>query len=138
MRNVAGRDLKSHCDPLFKKLKIIKFYDLLLYNQNIFMHKLLNGKQPDSFENFFKKAPNFESDTNRRAFCYQVDKLKNDGVGRFPTAALPRSWISVDMGTKLISSLSTFKKSIYSSYVDKYSTNPQCQYVSCPDCRPAL
>ena len=27
VRNVAGRDFKSHCDPLFKKLNVIKFQD---------------------------------------------------------------------------------------------------------------
>ena len=137
MRNVAGKHFKSHCDPLFKKLSIIKFCDLLPYNQNIFMYKLLNGKQPDSFEHFFNKAPIFESDTNRRAFCYQEDKLKNEGIGRFPTAALPRSWNSNDMETKIISSLKTFKKSTYFLYLDKYNGNIQCWNLSCPDCQPA-
>ena len=40
IRNIAGKDLRSHTDPLFKKLNILKFQDLIHYNKLIFMHKL--------------------------------------------------------------------------------------------------
>ena len=133
IRNVAGKDIRSHTDPLFKKLNILKFYDLVKYNQCTFMHKLLNGKQPDSFDNFFIKAPNFESDTNRRCFCYVVDLLKNKTVGRFPTATLPRTWNSIDQSLKLVDSHSVFKKDIYYSLIDQYPTSVNCRNKSCPD-----
>ena len=86
VRNVAGKDFNSHTDPLFKKLDILKLEDLILYNSLTFMHKLFLGKQPDSFIDFFKKTNNFDSDTNRNKYCFVVDKLKNDNVGRLPTA----------------------------------------------------
>ena len=70
-----------HSDPIYKNLGILKFQDLLQYNQSNFMHKLINGKQPSSFDDFFKKGPNFESGTRKMAFCYLVDKLKNKGAG---------------------------------------------------------
>ena len=101
------------------------------------MYKLLNGKQPESFEFFFKKTPNFESDKNLRGFWYKVYKLKNQGIGKFPTAALPRSWNAIDQGLKLSSTLKSFKKDTYSSYIDKYKSNVKCHYRACPDCRPA-
>ena len=134
MRNIAGKKFLSHSDPIFKNLNILKFHDLLQYNQSTFMYKLLNDKQPDSFDNFFKRAPNFESDTNRRAFCYSVDKLKNDSVGRFPTATLPRTWNSIDMGRKMISTLKSFKKSVSFDIIDSYVEIIKCHNGFCPDC----
>ena len=86
VRNVAGKDFNSHTGPLFKKLDILKLEDPILYNSLTFMHKLFLGKQPDSFIDFFKKTNNFDSDTNRNKYCFVVDKLKNDNVGRLPTA----------------------------------------------------
>ena len=97
---MAGKDYRTHTDPLFKKFNILKFEDLVNYNQCTFMHKLTCGKQPSSFDNFFQKSPNFDS--NRRIYSYTVDKLKNLLVGRFPTATLPRSWNGLSQETKII------------------------------------
>ena len=107
VRNIAGCNLRSHTDPLFQKYNILKFDDLVFYNQCAFMHKLLINKQPKSFCDFFKKTPNFELPTvedtvgdtilniARRSYVYMVDKLKNVSVGRLPTATLPRAWNSL-------------------------------------------
>ena len=65
VRNIAGKHFLSHSDPIYKNLGILKFQDLLQYNQSTFMHKLINGKQPSSFDDFFKKGPNFESGTRK-------------------------------------------------------------------------
>ena len=76
IRSVAGKDFRSHTDPLYKKLGILKFIDLIYYNQITFMHKLYLGKQPTSFKDFLKKPRNFEAKENRRKFCYSIDQLK--------------------------------------------------------------
>ena len=44
-------------NPLFWKLKIIKFKDILAYNNCIFVHDQLNGNLPKSFNKFFTTAP---------------------------------------------------------------------------------
>ena len=136
IRNIAGKDFGAHTDPLFKKLNILKFNDLAKYNQCTFMHKLLNLKQPDSFEEFFKKMPNFNTDRMRQGFCYAVDKLKNNLVGRFPTATLPRTWNQLDQDIKLIDSHTTFKKEIHESLINQYPDSVNCKYRLCPDCYP--
>ena len=35
VRNVAGKQYRSHTDPIFSKLGILKFDDLLQYNSSI-------------------------------------------------------------------------------------------------------
>ena len=136
VRSVAGRDIRSHTDPLYKKLGILKFNDLIYYNQVTFMHKLYLDKQPSSFTDFLKKPGNFNNNENRRKFCYSTDKLKNYTVGRFPTAVLPRLWNSVDTETKSIKSHKSFKKSIYESILNKYTATVKCKSRTCPDCLP--
>ena len=134
MQNIAGKDIRSHTDPLYKKLNILKFHDLIQYNNINFMHKLFLGKQPGSFVDFFKKPPRFDSDTNRWKYCYSVDKLKNALVGRFPSAVLPRLWNMVDTETKILKSHSSFKKVIHESFLDLYVPNVKCRERLCPDC----
>ena len=121
---------------IFKKLRILKFNDLIYYNQVTFMHKLWLGKQPSSFSNFLNKPANFESKANRRMFCYYTDKLKNDIAGRFPTAVLPRMWNDLDTEVKSIKSHKSFKKSIYDSILNTYASTVKCKSRSCPDCFP--
>ena len=53
VRNVIGRGHRSHCDPIFSALELLKFGDLFKYNWSKFMHKLKYGKVPPSFHNFF-------------------------------------------------------------------------------------
>ena len=101
-----------------------------------FMHKLFLGKQPESFTDFLRKPANFDSNTNRRKFCYTVDKLKNDMVGRFPTAVLPRTWNSLETDNKDITSHSSFKKFIYESFTEAYTDVVKCRNKICPDCYP--
>ena len=73
IRNIAGKDIRSHTEPLYKKLNILKFDDLIHYNCLTFMHKLFMGKQPEAFIDLLKKPNNFDSKTNRRKYCYLVD-----------------------------------------------------------------
>ena len=137
IRNIVGCDLRSHTAPLFQKYNILKFDDLVKYNQATFMHKLLLGKQPGSFCDFFKKTPNFDlppTELIRRRYVYVVDKLKNNSVGRFPTTTLPRAWNLLSDDFKLTDSHSSFKKSVYNSLIDKYPPSIKCYSVSCPDC----
>ena len=47
----ANRD--AHSSPLFKKLKILKLSDIVLYNNVNFVHRSLNGNIPQPFEDYF-------------------------------------------------------------------------------------
>ena len=44
-------------NPLFRNLKIIKFKDILAYNNCIFVYNKLNENLPRSFNKFFTTAP---------------------------------------------------------------------------------
>ena len=63
-------------------------------------------------------------------------KLKNGGVGRFPTAVLPRTWNTLDTDMKSIKSHKKFKKTVYDSILAKYTETVKCKSRTCPDCFP--
>ena len=93
--------------------------------------KLKNGKTSiEKYRSFYRPVTDFV----RRRYIYDVDQLKNEFVGRFPTATLPRAWNSLSEDLKLIDSHSSFKKSLYNSLIDKYPTSIKCFDFSCPDC----
>ena len=70
VRNIAGKGYRSHTDPLFYSLNILKFEDLRIYNCCNFMHKIKNEKVPISFKNTFTilAGPN-------RTNSFQVEKI---------------------------------------------------------------
>ena len=53
IRNLASGSWLSHTDPLFGKLNILKFKDILDVNSKIFMHKYFNSQLPGSFNDMF-------------------------------------------------------------------------------------
>ena len=50
VRNVASKGHRSHTDPIFSSLTILKFEDLFKYNCSTFMHKYSQNKLPESFD----------------------------------------------------------------------------------------
>ena len=62
---------KSKNEPtnlLFRNLKIMKFKDILAYNNCIFVHDQLNENLPECFSNFFMTAP-AQHNYNTRGIC---------------------------------------------------------------------
>ena len=46
IRNVANKSFRSHTDPLFEYLNILKFEDLYKFNCILFMHKYAYARLP--------------------------------------------------------------------------------------------
>ena len=126
---MAGKCHRSHTDPLFSALKILKFEDLFKWNCSIFMHKYLQNSVPDSFENFFVPL----SEPNRTN-GFIIDKIKNNFLSQFPTYFLPKIWNSNSLAAKSLQSHNTFKHWIYSSYISEYPPMVKCADRKCPDC----
>ena len=57
IRIMSFKPKNEPTNPLFRKLKIIKFKDILAYNNCIFVHDQLNENLPKSFNKFFTTAP---------------------------------------------------------------------------------
>ena len=128
MRCIVNSKYNAHTDPIFLKLGVHKFNDLLNINQACFVHKFVNDKLPSSFNNFFDKLPNFE-----RNLSICLPKIRNNQLKFFPSYILPFLWNSLPLETKRITSVSKFKKTYAQSLLTNYNTT--CNKVNCYSCK---
>ena len=61
---------------------------------------------------------------------------RSNFLTQFPTFFLPKVWKSNSLLLKNITSLNSFKKSLYQSLLSKYPPMVTCADRSCPDCHP--
>ena len=65
IRVIAGEKRYSHTDPIFNKLKILKFQQIYLYSVQLFVFKFHHNQLPDMFENYFIRNRSFHSHNTR-------------------------------------------------------------------------
>ena len=71
VRNIPLKGYNSHTDPIFRKLKILKFNDLVKLNINLFMCKVTLNMHPSTICNLFHRLDNFG-----RNISYREDKTR--------------------------------------------------------------
>ena len=119
----------AHTDPLFGKLNILKFKDILDVNSKIFMHKYFNSQLPGSFNNMF--TPFAEPNRTKN---FILEKPRNKRLETFPKAFLPKCWNALSLDHKNTISHSSFKKYIREDLINEYNeftcTNNNCSSCS--------
>ena len=130
IRNVAGKNYRSHTDPIFSSLGLLKFDDLITYNSNTFMHKNIMGKLPVSFDDNFlcplappNRTKGFRENNTRIKFLEQ-----------FQSYFLPKIWNNNSLFLKLIQSHKSFKKECFESLIKSYASHVRCDDYMCQDC----
>ena len=58
VRIMTYSNFREHSSPLFKRLNILKFPDLLLYRIALFRYDYCTNRLPRAFSNFFEKVNN--------------------------------------------------------------------------------
>ena len=129
MRNVANRHYKSHTDPIFKHLSLLKFTDLVELNSFLFMHKFAYGRIPPSINSLFDPLA-----INSRTGNYKLPKYKQSFFDKFPTAFLPKLWNQQQSDIKNNLSYKSAKNKLTDGLLSKYENIVQCCYANCPDC----
>ena len=141
VRNVSGKKYRSHTDPIFSSLNLLKFPDIFNYNCTLFMHKIILGTQPESFAGMF--AP-LGTGPSSRTTNFQTLIAKNKFSNQFPSIFLPRIWNSNKLEHKKVHTQGPctkkfihgkLKKSVYNSMIAEYNPNVHCHDPECPDCR---
>ena len=130
VRNVAGKQFRSHTEPIFSSLKILKFTDLFKFNCSTFMHKLVLGKQPDSFQTMFTPL-----DGANRTKKFLTSISKNNFISQFPTIFLPKIWKANSLELKNIPKHKSFKTDLQNFFISQYNTHVNCHDPMCPDCK---
>ena len=129
IRNVANKQFKSHTDPIFRQLKILKLKDIYLYNCILFMHKYAYARLPPSLLNTFTPLG-----TNNRTGNYLLPMYKTNFFDKFPSVSLLKIWNVQKSEIKNCLSESSVKYKIKENILHTYDFNVKCSYADCPDC----
>ena len=126
MRNIYGKSISSHSEPIFRDTKILKFNDLYEYNCLKYIFNFVNnGVNHDTF----KMANSI------RTKNIVVEKCKFTYLTKLPSYMLPHLWNSYPLYIKTESKFTKFKQDTINLLLSKYSANIRCKNDRCPDCR---
>ena len=67
IRIINFKSKNDPSNPLYKSMKILKLNDEILFNNCMFVLKIIRSDQPNTFSNFFKDSHNEHNYNTRRA-----------------------------------------------------------------------
>ena len=128
IRIVSKSTYNAHCDPLFSKLNLLKFDDILNFNVAGFVSKFHNNKLPTSFNEVF------QSFNSQRVKNLKAKSPKMKSLNNFPTAAFPKIWNKFGLKIKNCNSFKLAKSKYKKSRVQSYSSF-RCNKRKCYPCK---
>ena len=121
MRIITFSQFDCHSSPLFKSLKIIKFFDLITLHIAIFMYKFHNKLLPATFHSYFTKITSVHNYNTRLAAkqSYYIPRTRTN-YGKFNIRFKgPSIWNAIASDIK-VSSLAKFKRKLKQQFLDTY------------------
>ena len=116
-------DYKAHSSPLFSRLKILKFLDLIFIKNAQLMHDYYNNKLPIAFNNLFMSISSVHQYNTRLASKrnYYLPKIRTN-YGKFNIRFLGvKIWNSLSEDLKMKSHFA-FKRQLSDSFINSYSS----------------
>ena len=121
VRIITFSDYRDHSNPLFKRLNILKFFDLIYLHTAIFMHDYASDKLPVPFHSFFTDVNKIHCHNTRLASksTYSLPRVRTN-YGKFSIKFQGvKIWNSLDEEIKAFSR-NTFKKKLSKTILDSY------------------
>ena len=128
IRTICGAKYNAHTDPLFAKLKILKFKDLTVLNICQFVIKLLMKKLPQSFTSIFTFL------NSHRVNKLLVGVPKSRALETFPAVYYPKIWNGQSSDLRNSKSVREFKVSFKRKSFSKYEMF-RCNKNKCFPCK---
>ena len=123
-------DFKAHTNPIFKKLNIIKFPDLVFLYTAIFMYDYYSDNLPTSFKSYYAQVNQRHSYNTRLASksSYLLPKIRTN-YGKFNIKySGVKIWNSINESTKKLSK-TKFKEKLCNNIFDSYSDQSKILYL---------
>ena len=121
IRIISFADFTDHSNPLFIKLNIMKFNDVVKFRTAIFMHDFHHSNLPRNFDSFFSRISKRHNYNTRLAskLNYSLPAVKtNYGKFNIRFAAL-KNWNSLEESLKS-SNKEKFKRILMSQILNSY------------------
>ena len=130
VRNLCNQKYNSHTQPTYFQNNILKFSDLIEYNNCLIGYKFRKDLLPLSFYRLFKYAIECDDRTNRNNLLnFHIPNNINSKV-KFPLIEIIKSWNRLQYEDKSITTINLFKKNLKMILLQKYSgfvcSKPNC------------
>lgn len=113
IRIITFSAFREHTSPLFKKLNLLKFHDIVYVNTAFFLHQYSNAKLPDVFNDFFSLVRTQHNYNTRLASrsTYSLPSVRTN-YGKFRVRFIgTQIWNDIDESFKTHSTY-TFKRKL--------------------------
>ena len=130
IRYIDGKDAKKHSEHLFKRFKILKFDDLVKYNNILLGHSIIHNYAPPAVLNCFKRVePHIR--LRRNLSNFQINRSDRSSIFNF---IIPNEWNRIPEENKLIFKKGRFKSNIKKKILEEYSSRQRCNENNCHIC----
>ena len=119
-------DFNDHTNPLFSRLNIMKFNDIVRFQTVIFMYDFHHGNLPHNFNSFFSLVNKRHSYNTTLASVnsnYSLPIVKTN-YGKFNIRfTATKLWNSLDETLRNLKKRPLFKKILFSRFIDSYNSS---------------
>ena len=125
IRLITFSDYNAHTNPLFQKLKVLKFFDVIFFNNALFVYNFYSNKLPESFDSFFTEVRAVHNYNTRFASktTFYISKARTN-FGKFKIKYIgAKVWNSIDESIKKLN-LRQFKKELRNDLLNRYNDHP--------------
>ena len=110
----------------------LQLFDLISYNQAVFILNYKNNKLPSSFRNMLDNVPDNFRRLRDDDYDYLLPTNKHASLNHFPKYKLIYNWNNLDICLKSVSEPSKFRSELKSHFLKKYKTD--CTKQNCHSC----
>ena len=132
IRHVNNLKYNSHTKEAFKLHGFLQLYDLISYNQAVFIHNYKNNKLPSSFQNMFENVPENVRRMRDNDYNYLLPQNIYSYLNHSPKYQLIYNWNNLHLLLKTVSEPSKFRSELKSHFLKKYKT--ECTKQNCYSC----
>ena len=123
IRLITNSSYNSHTKPLFEKLKILPFDDILYEQKMIFMHSVYNNYAPVSFSNVWTKNIEREQQYElRNENNYVLPRPRFEGFKKYPLYSFAKTW-NESGDLRLYSNPTTFKIALRNQLLEQLASD---------------
>jgi len=140
IRIISGSKYNAHTEPLFKKLNILPFPDLIKFFKIQFMQQFAGGFLPISFNNLWQTNRIRIGDQAhielRNADQLFIPYARTNTISRMPLYSFPKIWADFPSEEiKFIRNKLEFNQKLKEYFISNLKNVPDCSRLFCPACQ---
>ena len=132
IRHINKLKYNSLTREAFKMHVFLELFDLISYNQAVFIQNYKNNKLPSSFNNRLDNVPDNIRRLRDDDYNYFLPTNKHASLNHFPKYQLFYNWNNLDIFLKSVSEPTKFRSELKSYFLEKYKT--ECTQPNCYSC----